>query len=53
MANFDKKNILFFSASSFFQVLVIKTLVPDRYSAKNASSGSGSGINEYGTETLI
>jgi hypothetical protein len=34
---------------SFFIILVIKTLDPDRYSA----SRSGSGINEFGSETLM
>jgi hypothetical protein len=33
--------------------VVIKTLDPDRHSAKNAGSGSGSGLNESGFETLF
>jgi len=32
---------------------VIKTLDPDRSSASNAGSGSGSVSNEYGSETLL
>ncbi len=40
-----------------FQFVVIKTLDPDldpdRYSTKNAESGSGSGLNESGYETLF
>ncbi len=39
-----------FSAVNFFQLLVIKTVDPDRYSAENAGSRSVS--NEYGSETL-
>jgi hypothetical protein len=32
--------------------MVIKPLDPDRYSAYNSGSGSGSGINESGSYTL-
>jgi hypothetical protein len=48
---FDKKKYNFFSAVIFFQFLVIKALDPDWSPASNA--GSGSGKNEYGSETLI
>jgi hypothetical protein len=41
----------FSSAVNFFRFLIIKTLDPDRYLAKNAGSGSES--NEYGYETLL
>jgi hypothetical protein len=41
----------FFSAIDFLQFLVIKTMDPNRYSAYNA--GSGSGLNEYRSETLV
>ncbi len=46
-----KKICYFFSAVIFFLFLVIKALDPDWSPASNAGSGSGS--NEYRSETLI
>jgi hypothetical protein len=45
-----KKIFTFFFCCNFFQVLVMKTQDPERYSAYNAGSGSGS--NDYGSATL-
>ncbi len=47
MVIFEQKNINLFFSCKFFQLLVISTLDPDRFSAKNA--GSGSGLSESGS----
>ncbi len=47
-----KKKFNFFFQLSFFKFLVIKALDPDLDWSPASDAGSGSGKNEYGSETL-
>jgi hypothetical protein len=49
-----KKKIKFFFSCNFFSpFLVIKALDPDPDWSPASNAGSGSGKNEYGSETLL
>jgi hypothetical protein len=57
MAIFDQENKNYISTCKFFSILGHQTLDPDPGSGpairKNAGSGSGSALNQCGSETLM